>query len=197
MPINYWVMRIMIDDTLRADDVSMARIKGVSTFMATAVSIGIALLFITVTAIWWIDDLFAGMLDSASVSGVNVDSLPFYLRATSFAIALVPLGIYTFVLVQTRALFRGYAQGEIFTFAAAKRLRTIGCALVLGVPAGVVAGMLVSVVLTAANPAGQRQLSISFGSAEFSALVFGGLLLVIGWVMAEAARLAEENRQYI
>lgn len=27
--------------------------------------------------------------------------------------------------------------------------------------------------------------------------LFGGLLLVIGWVMAEAARLAEENRQYI
>ena len=187
----------MTDNILDTNGSSMARIRKVSTFMAVAVSIGMALLVTAVTAIWWIDDLFAGMLGSASISGVNAETLPLHLRATSFAIALVPLAIYTFVLLQARALFRGYARGEIFTFRAARRLRTIGCALVLGVPAGVIAGMLISVVLTAANPPGQRQLSISFSSAEFSALVFGGLILVIGWVMAEAARLAEENRQYI
>lgn len=175
----------------------MDRIQRVSTVLAHVVTIGIILLIAGFSGVWWIDDLFDGMMAQTSLRTVEAATLPIYLRATGFIIAVVPLAIYIFSLLQVRALFRGYARDEVFTKEAAGRLRLIGGALVVSVPVGIVAGSLVSVVLTAANAVGERQLAISFGSQEFGALVFGGLLLVVGWVMGEAARIAEENRQFV
>ena len=175
----------------------MDRIQRVSTVLAHVVTIGIILLIAGFAGVWWIDDLFDGMMAQTSLKSVEAATLPIYLRATGFMIAAVPLVIYIFSLFQVRALFRGYARDEVFTKEAAGRLRLIGGALVVSVPVGIVAGSLVSIILTAANAVGERQLAISFGSQEFGALVFGGLLLVVGWVMGEAARLAQENRQFV
>lgn len=42
-------------------------------------------------------------------------------------------------------------------------------------------------------PPGQRYFSLEFGSADLTALLIGGVLAVIAWVMEEGRKLQEEQ----
>ena len=48
-----------------------------------------------------------------------------------------------------------------------------------------------------ANPPGERVLTISLEGADLGQVLAGGLMVVIGWAMREAAVVAEENRGFI
>jgi hypothetical protein len=61
----------------------------------------------------------------------------------------------------------------------------------------VVSSTLITVVLTAGAPAGQRALSLGFGSNELLTLLFAGMVWQIAAVMAKAVALAEENAQFV
>jgi len=52
-------------------------------------------------------------------------------------------------------------------------------------------------LLTAANPPGERQLSIAFSSTELSLVLAGGLLLLIGQALGAGASAADENRAFV
>lgn len=54
-----------------------------------------------------------------------------------------------------------------------------------------------SVLVSLDNAPGQRQLVLELGGGEFLYLIFGTLMLVFGWIMREAATLADENSQFI
>jgi hypothetical protein len=54
-----------------------------------------------------------------------------------------------------------------------------------------------SVIVTFHNAPGERMLTVGIGDHEFSALLLGGLLLVIAWVMSEGVKMADENRQFV
>ncbi|GAB1479067.1 hypothetical protein MASR2M74_16260 [Paracoccaceae bacterium] len=110
------------------------------------------------------------------------------------AIALVPI---LMALWQMRGLFARYRRGEILTAACAAHIRRTGSALALLALAQVLIRPLQILVLTADNPAGQKILAISLSSEVLWLALAGGLLVVIGRVMAEAARVAEENAGFI
>jgi len=48
-----------------------------------------------------------------------------------------------------------------------------------------------------ANPVGQRQLSVGVSHTEIWFVLTGGLLMVVGWALVEAARQADENRAFV
>lgn len=64
-----------------------------------------------------------------------------------------------------------------------------------------VATMLVrwmaSVLFTWHLGTGSRQLAISVSSSDGILLLFGGLALMIGTILTEARRVAEENRMFV
>ncbi|WP_299294715.1 hypothetical protein [uncultured Tateyamaria sp.] len=61
-----------------------------------------------------------------------------------------------------------------------------------------VAGNTVIVgALTWDNPAGQRALSIGFGSTEILLVLAGCLVTLFGWIQFEAARLRAENEAFV
>ncbi len=110
------------------------------------------------------------------------------------AVGLVPV-LYT--LGQMRDLFARYRRGEILSPACARAICRSGIALsVLALWQTVVVPLQI-LVLTFDNPAGQKQLVLQISSEILWLLLAGSLLVVIGRVMAEAARVAEENAGFI
>lgn len=61
----------------------------------------------------------------------------------------------------------------------------------------VAASPIATYVATLDYPENERSIDVAFSHHEIFALILGALLLLLGWVMREAALLAEENRQII
>ncbi len=174
----------------------LRRIRRVSRAMAWLVTLGgFALLGLYVW--FWSDaELLRATLAEMTGLAIPPELTPLAYWGSLVASSL-PFALGLAALVVTRRLFLGYARGEIFTAQAARRLGSLGTLLLAGVGAGVVARTLAVLALTWENPPGQRQLAISFDSQDFGLAVLALLLMVVAWVLGEAARLAEENRQFI
>ncbi|GAB5471304.1 MAG: hypothetical protein Kilf2KO_43340 [Rhodospirillales bacterium] len=183
--------RLSDDGALR-----LRRIRRVSRAMAWCVSLGAAALLILF--LWfWHDPALLGMA-IGEMTGLSVtgDLTPLA-HWGAFAAACLPFGLALWGLWLTRRLFLGYARGEILTRPAARRLAGLGALLLGTVLAGILARTLAVLALTWENPPGQRQLAISLNSHDFGLAVLGFLLLVVGWILGEAARLAEENQLFV
>ena len=119
---------------------------------------------------------------------------------TAIAAGLVgalPLAAAIYALVQMRALFGLYRDGEILTAASAARIQRIGQGLFAIALLGPVTHTIQALILTWNNPPGQRALVIGLESSLLGFLLAGALMILIGRVMVEAARMAEENRSFV
>lgn len=105
------------------------------------------------------------------------------------------LGFWT--LWNIFALFRAYRDGAVFTPEAGRRLRFVGIAFCAYPFVQALVTALGSVLLTLGNPPGARHLAISFEAAHLIIGIAGALLIVVGWVLVEAARIADDNRQIV
>lgn len=94
---------------------------------------------------------------------------------------------------ELQRLFEGYAAGEVFTREASKRLRWCACAVLLSSLHTLIGGLLLSAALSIGLPAPLRNLTLSISSDDLVLVLIGFMLLVIAYVMEEAARLHEEN----
>ncbi len=101
------------------------------------------------------------------------------------------------LLWHLQQLFQLFRTGGALTEAAARRIRTIGAFAVALAAAQALVRMLQILVLSSANPPGERVLSIQISGHEVGLIVFGGLLLAIGHVLTEAAAAAAENREFV
>ena len=54
-----------------------------------------------------------------------------------------------------------------------------------------------SILLTAGNAPGARYIILGVSTDDYMIAAFGGLILTIGHAMAEAALIADDNRQII
>ena len=102
-----------------------------------------------------------------------------------------------YVLWQVRALFGGYACGDILTVESAGHITRAARGLLTLAALGVLTQPLQVLILTLGNAPGQRQISLALSDAEIGTVLAGGVLWVVGWALAEAARIAEENREFV
>jgi hypothetical protein len=119
-------------------------------------------------------------------------------RAQAGLVAVVALVAVLPMFAALRAmarLFDRYRVGEILSEANAETILQIGRALVLVAVFTVLIPTVQTLILSWQGP--QKTLSISLDGGTLGFLMAAGLLTVIGWAMAEAARLAEENRGFI
>lgn len=98
---------------------------------------------------------------------------------------------------ELRALFRGYAHGEIFCHSAASRLRRCALAMVTLAVAGPVTTVALSLALSVGLPEGGRRLVIGIHGEDMGFALIGLAVLVIARVLGEAARLARENAEFV
>lgn len=110
---------------------------------------------------------------------------------------LLSVALVLFILWQMRGLFACYARGDVLGREAAARVQRMGQGLLALAAIRLVADTVNVLVLTLPNPPGQRVLSIGFDTDDLFLLFAAGLLTLVGWAMAEAARVAEENAGFV
>lgn len=165
--------------------------------MCVFVAVAGALAELAVAWIWLSPDLVAELVApriGLAGSAITTDGAT---RLAGFAVSSVPLLVVFCLLHQAYELFDGYRLGRVFTADAAQRIRRIGfSALALAVlrPATTTA---LGLVLTTANPPGQRMLVIGFSIEDLMLAAFGGLIVAIGHVMVMANALAEDASQIV
>jgi hypothetical protein len=142
-----------------------------------------------------------GLLLRAGVnlSGLQVAMLDVALwqRMVAVGLGLLPVCCACYGLVCAMRCFSGFSQGEYFSLRTVRYLRGFAAGIFASVVAGFFAAMLISVVLTAGAPAGQKSLALVLGSNELITLLFAGMVWQIAAVMSRAVALAEENAQFV
>jgi hypothetical protein len=172
---------------LRALCVWMARVAG-------AMSVGL----IAVTSVMWLHPEWAVDIARTQWVGKDVDlTLTLGPRLAAAIVSCAHLGLLCWALWIARGLFLSFANGRAFETRTGLDLRQIGGLVAAYGVTTPVAGALMTVAVTIANPPGHRMLSLSLGINDFILGILGVLILVLGHVMAEAARIADDNRQIV
>ena len=130
-------------------------------------------------------------------SGVVKVQVDLGARLGGLAGTLLPASVSLFSLWQMWCLFGCFAQGELLARRPAQHLRHLGlglCALAAAQPLGHTLAIL---ALTWGTGKGQRQLWFGLSSDHYLSLLFGLLLLALAQVLAEAARVADENAEFV
>lgn len=174
-----------------------ARLSRFSRAMAVVTTAGIVIVIVLMLAALAIPDWTRNLL--LARLGQAGQTLPLTLegRFAAAAIIAVPLCVLLYGLWQVRLLFQGFACGQVFTSMAARRLRIFAATVLAQAVLGPLTSTALIIALSLGNPPGSRMIGIAFSINDYVALIVGGLLLAIAWVMGEAARLAEENASFV
>ena len=163
---------------------------------AVAAVSGIA--FLTINMVMW---LVPEMAPSVARGMANLQDEPITLtltiRATGLVISTLYLSILVWGLFVARRLLGRLADGRIFEPETGVLLRRFGMSLVVyaGVTPFVATGM--AWLITMLNGPGKRLVGFGLTDQEVVLAIIGIIILTTGSVMAEATRIAEENRQIV
>ncbi|WOF75421.1 DUF2975 domain-containing protein [Parvibaculaceae bacterium PLY_AMNH_Bact1] len=127
----------------------------------------------------------------------EVGPLTSFERWSAAALSIVPLSVSLFALYNLQKLFALYAKGKFFDSENVRCFRNMGWALVAVVPLDILFNSALSVLLSLDQPAGERMLAVSLSSDDLGIAIVGAVIIIVSWVMAEAADLSQENAQII
>jgi signal transduction histidine kinase len=178
----------------------LARIAKVSRIIATVCGILLVLFPVLIGSLTFFWQEFLAIQHAARQMGVKADEISFLARLASLGAMLVGSAPLLWGLWILRQLFLEYAAGAVFTQSAADLLKRVAYALLALIIARPVGGALFSLALsidTVKAPGGQGHLAIMVGSTEVWLGLAGSMVLVIAWIMGEAAKLADENKSFV
>lgn len=146
----------------------------------------------------WIefDRVAFSMLDSLRYDHPDlpkISTLPMSTRLECYIIAMIPNFVVMFGLYHLIKLLKLYEIGLIFTKENINQIKICSYTIFVWFFANFLASTLLVLALTMNNPEGQRILSITFASKEFSALVIGTIAIFIAHIMEEARKIKDEN----
>ena len=123
--------------------------------------------------------------------------IPNHLIWLSMLAGLLSLAVWVWPLDQMRRLFGCYKSGAVLTDQSAGFIQRIGVGFMGVALIEMILIPVQSVILTWANPAGERAISVGLNSDMLGFLIAAGLMTVIGWAMREAASAAAENKAFV
>lgn len=172
-----------------------ARMRSIAAAMSVA-TIVVAVLLVG-AGIYIAFDLsaMAGALRAAGV--VLTEPAGATVRVIIVALGLPALGLILWSLWNAFWLFRAYRAGDIVTVGIGRSIRRMGIALLAFPFATTVTNLLSTMVISWNNPEGQRQVVLSVSSESMIMAITGAILVMVGWSMVEAARIVDENRQFV
>ncbi|UTD29159.1 DUF2975 domain-containing protein [Bradyrhizobium sp. WD16] len=176
---------------------SSGRLRRFSRAMAAVTTVGTVLIAIAMVLVFFIPDWTRTFLIArVGQPGAGLPLTPGRLIAGA-AVTAVPIGVMLYGLWQARALFRDFAEGRVFTRDSARRLHLFAGAVLAQAVLGPASSTGLLLAFTLSNPPGQRLLGITLSVNDYVALIVGGVLLAISWVMVEAARIADEHARFV
>ena len=152
-------------------------------------------LLVLVPALWSQPDWVAGMVKREF--GFKLVQLDAAARWGGMAATSLPTAVSLWALWSIWRLFGCYAQGDLLSIRPAMHLRRLSLAVISFGPAITAGQTLTALALTWANPPGQRMLWFGLSTQHYLALLFGLLLLAVSTVLVEAARVADENAEFV
>jgi hypothetical protein len=173
------------------------RLRRFSKAMAMLTTLGMLSIAAAMIAVFLIPDWTRNLLLARlGQAGQGLSLSPGHLIAAA-AITAVPVGVLLFGLWQVRALFLKFADGQVFTLASARLLRNFAGSVLAQAILGPLSSTALMLAFTLNDPPGTRQLVITLSSHDYLALIVGGVLLAVSWVMVEATRIADENASFV
>ncbi len=118
-------------------------------------------------------------------------------RVAGALVSGVPLALLLAGIWQAKQCFEQFAQGQVFTTQAVRRLRRMAGWVALAALAAIVAGAVLSVVFTINNAPGTRQLAVGISSNHLATAFFAAIVWLMADVIGQGQALAEENQQFI
>lgn len=118
-------------------------------------------------------------------------------RIVGCILAAIPISVGLYALWCTARLFAGYRRGEIMTETGAQRLSRIGWTVLALGPISVLSATLAALLVPLVLLSGEFVISIGLEDTDVFAVVFGLLLVVVGRILSEAARISEEHRSFV
>jgi len=127
----------------------------------------------------------------------EITDLSWFSAMLAFLASLLPLCVAVFGLLTLSRLFLLYEKGVYFSMKNVELFKCLGLALLFWVPASVFYNSLLSVIVSASNPVGERLLVVSFRYEELAFLLMGGVVILISWIMDEGRKLEDEQAHTI
>jgi hypothetical protein len=163
--------------------------------MVTAVS---SIAFLGLNAIMWLVPAWAPLAarNQAHLLTEPITLTPM-VRWIGLSCSTLYLSVLCWAMWVANTVFRRLSAGLVFEPETGVLLRRFGLALVVYAALTPASGALMSLLVTIKNAPGLRRLDFGLSEYEVVLAIVGMLILATGSVMAEAARMAEENRQIV
>ena len=175
----------------------LQRIRRISRRMATA-CLGLIGVLPLALIYYWATTGASELAVQGNLQGTAVQAnLQAWQRWAAGAVSAVPLAMLLMGVWQARCCFAQFAQGRVFTLEATAYLRRFSGWVAAAALAAIVAGAVVSVLLTLHNPPGMRQLSVGISSNHVFTLFFAGLIWLMADIIGQGQTLAEENERFV
>jgi len=179
------------------DFTNSIRLRRFSNAMVVVTTLGMLLIGVAMCLVFFIPEWTRNLLLARlGEAGRDLALTPGRVAAGA-AITAVPVGVLLFGLWQVRALFADFAEGRVFTPATTRRLRNFAGSVLAQAALGPISSTAMLLAFTFDNPPGSRQLGIALSTNDYLALVVGGVLLAIAWVMVEATRIVDEHASFV
>ncbi len=185
----------MSADTRQSE--KLARLLRMSTWLSHAAKVAALVLLAANAAMWIVPEFAADAVRSQSAIGNAPVTLTLGARAAALVVSTVYVGLMALALWTVARLFASFAAGAIFVPETGARLRRLGILLLLFAALSPFFRAIVGVIVTIGNEAGQRVLAFSISSQDIIVALVAALLVVLGHIMAEAALIADDNRQIV
>jgi hypothetical protein len=165
--------------------------------MATlAVAIGVA--FLLISAGLWLAPAGAEIIARGQARlQTQPITLTLSVRLLGLGVSTLHLMVLPWGLWTMRTLFGRLAAGEAFETQTGVLLRRFGTAVLVYAGLIPIVACVTVYLITMYNPPGEHLFIFGIGDHEVILALIGTLILVLGSVLAEAARIADENRQIV
>lgn len=140
----------------------------------------------------WLADRLHNYPDTPQLAELSGSAL-----AALAVVDLISLLLTLVVLWHLLTLLSLYQRGRVLTPDNAKGILRIGQGLVALAAFGVLAQTLDILAITWGNPSGQRQLTLSLTHIDVELVLAGGVMMLIGWAMQQAAEMADDHAAII
>jgi hypothetical protein len=175
----------------------LQRIRRISRLMVWA-CLGLVTLLPIALVVYWASATAADLAVQGNLpAGAIQGPLLLWQRVAAAAVTGVPLALLLLGVWQAKRCFAQFAQGHVFTAQATGYLRSMAGWVAAAALAAIVAGTVVSVLLTLNNPPGMRSLAVGVSSNHVFTLFFAALVWLMADVIGQGQALAEENERFI
>ncbi len=181
----------------------LTRIRRVSAFMKWAVTIILLILLglgvVVTIGIALPNELMIGAQETFDVADTErmLGDIPQVQRIGISILAAIAFSLLLAAGWNIRQVFKRFQKMEFFSPKTLANVFSFGIWLIVFAVFDLISDPIGSVLLTYDFPPGQRTVDISLDGGEIFFLVLGALMLLFGWILREAALIADENQQFI